>query len=261
MYQIRSFLYSDHTQGKKQKADIKALVDCGASTLFISKRFVKEKQVRTRKLMKEIPVRNIDGTSNVAGPISCFAELGLKIGDHEEEKAAFMVTDLGSDDVIIGIDWLRYHNPEIDWNAGKFALTRCPISCEKKAKRKERRLAKEKELKELEKWIEGEAEIPLNVRSISRQVTVEEITDEDEDLFIKAKASVATELAVQEAEQQKKKTFEELVPEWLHDFKKVFSEEESKRFPESKKWDHKIDFKDENDLPPNAKHILCLRKS
>jgi hypothetical protein len=34
---------------------------------------------------------------------------------------------------------------------------------------------------------------------------------------------------------------------------KVFSEEESKQFPESKKWDHKIDFKDENDLPPNAK--------
>jgi predicted aspartyl protease len=108
---------------RNKKADIRALVDCGASTLFISKRFMKEKQVRTRKLTKEIPVRNIDGMSNVAGPILCFAELGLKIGDHEEEKVAFMVTDLGSDDVIIGIDWLRYHNPEIDWNAGKFVLT------------------------------------------------------------------------------------------------------------------------------------------
>jgi indole-3-glycerol phosphate synthase len=28
-----------------KKADIKALVDCGASTLFIGERFVKEKQV------------------------------------------------------------------------------------------------------------------------------------------------------------------------------------------------------------------------
>jgi hypothetical protein len=62
------------------------LVDCGASTLFISERFVKEKQVRTRKLIKEIPVRSIDGTSNIVGPILCFAELGLKIGDHEEQK-------------------------------------------------------------------------------------------------------------------------------------------------------------------------------
>jgi hypothetical protein len=149
-------------KGRNKTADIKALVDCGASTLFLSERFVKEKQVWTKNLTNKIPVRNIDGTSNVAGPITHYAELGLKIGDHEE-KAAFMVTDLGSDDVIIGIDWLRYHNPEIDWNAGKFALTRCPVSCEKKAKRKERRLEKKKELEELEKWIEGEAEIPIKI--------------------------------------------------------------------------------------------------
>jgi hypothetical protein len=199
------------------------------------------------------PVRNIDGTSNVAGPISCFAELGLKIGDHKEEKAVFIVTDLGSDDVIIGIDWLRYHNPEIDWNTGKFALTHCPISCKKKAKRKEKHLAKKKELEELKKWIEGEAEILIKIWSISRPVTIEEITNEDEDLFIKAKASVATELAVQEAESKKKKTFKELVPEWLHNFRKVSLEEKSMWFPENKKWDHKINFKDDNDLLLNAK--------
>jgi hypothetical protein len=121
-------------KGRNRKADIRALVDCGVTTLFISERFVKSKEIRTRKLMKEIPVRNIDGTSNVAGPILCFAELGLKIGDHEKEKAVFMVTDLGSDDVIIRIDWLKYHNPKIDWNVGKFVLTCCPISCEKKVK-------------------------------------------------------------------------------------------------------------------------------
>jgi hypothetical protein len=116
-------------KGRNKRTDIKVLVDCKASTCFISERFVKEKQVQTRKLMKEIPARNINGMSNVVGPILCFAELGLKIGNHEEEKAAFMVTDLGSDDVIIRIDWLRYHNPEIDWNAGKFALCHIPYIC------------------------------------------------------------------------------------------------------------------------------------
>jgi hypothetical protein len=35
------------------------------------------------------------------------------------------------------------------------------------------------------------------------------------------------ELAIQEAEQRKKKSFEELVPKWLHNFRKVFLEEES----------------------------------
>ncbi|KAG2085771.1 uncharacterized protein F5147DRAFT_549049, partial [Suillus discolor] len=67
------------------------------------------------KLLRPIPVKNIDGSLNAAGLMTHFAELGLKIGDHVEDKAAFMVTDLGSDDIIIGIDWLRYHNPEIDW--------------------------------------------------------------------------------------------------------------------------------------------------
>jgi hypothetical protein len=148
-------------KGRNKTADIRVLVDC-VHQRYSSVRFVKEKQVWTKNLTNKTPVRNIDGTSNVAGPITRYAELDLKIGDHEE-KAAFMITDLGSDDVIIGIDWLRYHNPEIDWNAGKFALTRCPVSCKKKAKRKEKRLEKKKELEELEKWIEGEPEIPIKI--------------------------------------------------------------------------------------------------
>ncbi|KAG2342603.1 hypothetical protein BDR05DRAFT_837871, partial [Suillus weaverae] len=76
-----------------------------------------------RKLLRPIPVRNIDGSPNAAGLMTHFAELGLKISDHVEEKAAFMVTDLGSDDIIIGIDWLRYHNPEVDWNTRRFSLS------------------------------------------------------------------------------------------------------------------------------------------
>ncbi|OAX31689.1 hypothetical protein K503DRAFT_703315 [Rhizopogon vinicolor AM-OR11-026] len=46
-----------------------------------------------------------------------------------------MITDIGTESVIIGIDWLRFHNPEIDWNTGRFSLSRCPIKCRSKAKR------------------------------------------------------------------------------------------------------------------------------
>jgi len=92
-------------QGKNRKAEVKALVDSGASTLFLSENFVKKHGVVTHPLGKEIPVRNIDGSNNASGPIKCFAELTLRMKDHEE-KAAFMVTDIGTDDVVIGIDWL-----------------------------------------------------------------------------------------------------------------------------------------------------------
>jgi len=64
-------------QGKNRKAEVKALVDSGASTLFLSENFVKKHGVVTQPLGKEIPVRNIDGSNNASGPIKCFAELTL----------------------------------------------------------------------------------------------------------------------------------------------------------------------------------------
>ena len=46
-----------------------------------------------------------------------------------------------------------------------------------------------------------------------------------------------------------KKTEKEMVPEYYHDFAKVFSEEESQRFPEHQPWDHAIDLE-----PDAVKH-------
>ena len=38
-------------------------------------------------------------------------------------------TDIGPEDVIIGLDWLRKHNPEIDWSGETVSFTRCPADC------------------------------------------------------------------------------------------------------------------------------------
>ena len=53
----------------------------------------------------------------------------MKIGDHEE-KTVFTVTDIGPEDVIIGIDWLRHHNPSIDWYEGMLVMNGCPEKCQ-----------------------------------------------------------------------------------------------------------------------------------
>jgi len=42
---------------------------------------------------------------------------------------------------------------------------------------------------------------------------------------------------------EKKKPWNEIVPEEYHQFAKVFSEEASERFPERQPWDHAIDLK------------------
>ncbi|OAX30501.1 hypothetical protein K503DRAFT_705198 [Rhizopogon vinicolor AM-OR11-026] len=160
-----------------------------------------------------------------------------------------MITDLGSEDVIIGIDWLRFHNPEIDWNAGKFSLSRCPIKClkaRKRSKTKETKTSVEhpRELNrsrdktkdtlnlEVPPLIDCEEddadefveETPRSINSVS----MEEVEDDDspKNMWIKYKASVASELAQKdyEAKGMNEKTFKDLVPEWLHQYESVFSE-------------------------------------
>ena len=78
--------------GKYKKADLKAMLDCGASTIFIHPRLVKEKNITTRRLPQPIQLRNIDNSMNAIGMITHEADIGLRIGSHEE-IATFAVAD------------------------------------------------------------------------------------------------------------------------------------------------------------------------
>jgi hypothetical protein len=97
------------------------MVDCGATALFISQRFVKENKIHTHLIQREIPLYNIDGSRNRAGGITRSTRLRLKVGDTEEWRV-FLVTDLGPEDVVLGLLWLRSVNPDIDWVQGKMNL-------------------------------------------------------------------------------------------------------------------------------------------
>lgn len=111
-------------RGRNRFQEVTAMLDSGASTLFLNKRFVDKHKVTTRKLAKPIEVFNIDGTPNKAGMITEVAVLHLEVGEHKK-KAVFTVTDIGLEDVIIGIDWLRNHNPSIDWYEGIVVMDGC----------------------------------------------------------------------------------------------------------------------------------------
>ena len=68
--------------GKQHRKEVVAMVDSGATTTFLSRRFVKENRVVTRKLATPIPLYNIDGTLNRDGTITDVAILELEIGAH-----------------------------------------------------------------------------------------------------------------------------------------------------------------------------------
>ncbi len=73
-----------------------------------------------------IPVYNADDTRNAGGDITEFVELRMTIGGHTE-CIDLTVTNLGGKDVYLGHDWLKLHNPSVNWKTQSI-LFRC-CSC------------------------------------------------------------------------------------------------------------------------------------
>jgi len=56
-----------------------------------------------------------DGKPSAMGPVTHMTKVPMDISSHRE-LATFQVADLQNHEVILGIPWLREHNPTIDWN-------------------------------------------------------------------------------------------------------------------------------------------------
>ena len=82
----------------------------------------------TWKLPQPIPIYNVDGTLNEGGTIKEAVDLIVSYSNHKE-RATFWVCGLGADRVILGLPWLRLHNPVINWSTGELEMSRCPRSC------------------------------------------------------------------------------------------------------------------------------------
>jgi len=48
---------------------------------------------------------------------------------YHNETVEFYITTLREHNIILGMDWLHAHNPEINWATPNLAFTRCPDSC------------------------------------------------------------------------------------------------------------------------------------
>jgi len=108
---------------------IKALLDSRATGSFIDRDFVCSKGINTRTLSRNIPVFNVDGSSNEAGQISEVIDVLLRYKTHSE-RMLLAVSGLGKQSLILGYNWLKDHNPKVDWEKGEVEMTRCPLQCE-----------------------------------------------------------------------------------------------------------------------------------
>ena len=123
---------------------VRALLDSGATGLFMNTTFAREKGLKIEKLKKPLLVRNVDGTVNVGRAITHQVECNMFFKGHVE-RARMDVYNLGKTEVILEMPWLAVHNPEIDWEKGEVKITCCPPICGKRKQEEKRKEVKKVE--------------------------------------------------------------------------------------------------------------------
>lgn len=100
-----------------------ALVDSGATRSFISQPFLFRHNLPRRSLPSPLTAYAVDGRTLSSGPVTHECITSLKIKSHSENIGLLVVQCPYP--VILGIDWLRRHNPSIDWARSQLSLSCC----------------------------------------------------------------------------------------------------------------------------------------
>jgi len=114
-----------------ERVAVKALLDSGATGLFMDTTFAKEKGFKMEKLKRPLLVKNVDGIVNAWGAITHQVECNIFFKGHVE-RARMDICNLGKTELILGMPWLVAHNPEINWKKGEVKMTHCPPICGKR---------------------------------------------------------------------------------------------------------------------------------
>jgi hypothetical protein len=91
------------------------MIDSGATHNFVDRNFVEMHQIETSPMPRFVKLLMADGQTSTAGLISEEASLPLGIGPHQE-TTQFHVTKLGGYPMVLGIPWLRRHDPWMHWS-------------------------------------------------------------------------------------------------------------------------------------------------
>jgi hypothetical protein len=212
-------------QSLQGQAERQVLVNSGTTDNFISSKLLKRMKIGALELKNPKVIWNIDGTQNKSGMITKFADLQVRCGD-KKEVMQFLVTNLGEDEIILGYPWLTAFQPKINWKDTVLDEDMQPLVIKTLGLNSDKEVIKIRTA-----WCKKAAALATPGEEIFLH------------LFKEAKlqkTSTAVELAVK-ALPKEEKTWDQIVPPQYHKWKKVFSEEEAKRYPQHQPWDIAID--------------------
>jgi hypothetical protein len=105
------------TPEKNEPIKTRPLVDSGAGGIFMDQNYAWKHGFTLAKLEYLITACNMDGTENKQGTIRYYTDLDLLVNG-KTNREQFLITGLGNQKIILGLPWLRKHNPEINWKEG-----------------------------------------------------------------------------------------------------------------------------------------------
>jgi hypothetical protein len=245
-----------------QPFPVDALIDSGTTTSLIHYKWAEQNNIQMEQLTKPITLSNVDRSSNT---ITHFANIQIIIQDvrrkdlrHVHNCIAY-VANIGNDNVILGLNWLKETNPNIDWKRGWVSIMEdTPGHGESfqfytiRGKYHPVQDAHVKATYEydsddyisddgseiIDSYIDEAKEDGIISRHLG-STTNDNITDINQ-IYLMGEKDIEEDHIGKEKENLD-------IPDYAKQFTKVFSEEASNRFPISRPWDHPID------LIPEAK--------
>uniref|UniRef100_A0A3B1KC43 CCHC-type domain-containing protein n=1 Tax=Astyanax mexicanus TaxID=7994 RepID=A0A3B1KC43_ASTMX len=98
---------------------VAALVDSGSEGNFISLELVKEHNIPTKELRRPISIHAVDGKSVRSRPVTLqTVPLSLQASALHHEELSLFVLPSTEHPLILGMPWLKTHNPLISWPEG-----------------------------------------------------------------------------------------------------------------------------------------------
>jgi len=184
---------------------------------------------------RPVYVRNVDGMLNYVGLIVDTVEVEIFFKGHKERMS---IDVIGGQkwSVILGMPWLRCHNPEIDWKTREVKMTRCLDECGKRWKTGRQTKPGWKKQEERE---EKERRRP----TIEEEKMIARIVEPSWNHFFCRPQLYQILL---------------FILLFFHKYLKVFEKKDSERMPTRKTWDHTIDLR-KGFVPKKGKIYLLLR--
>ena len=108
---------------KRKDISTYAFIDCGATGSHISDAFVKRHSLPKKAKTASVPIYTIDDRPLSSGLLTHDVISKIRIRDHSE-IASLGICSMPYP-VLLGLDWLKLHNPAMDWARGQLSLSCC----------------------------------------------------------------------------------------------------------------------------------------